>query len=218
MNIYIYFLLFIIYSIFGWIIEIITEYIHNKRLINRGFLIGPYCPIYGYGSVLMILLLDKYLDDPIALFVMAVVICSLLEYFTSYIMEKLFNARWWDYSNNKFNINGRICLETMIPFGVCGVILMYFINPPIVKLLKLIPKIFIIIIAIIIFMLFIIDNVISFKIILGFRNTTFRIEQDNTTEITAKVKDVLMNKSILSKRLVKAFPNGKVLSNKRQDK
>lgn len=216
MSIYVYFLLFIIYSFLGWVIEIITEYVHNKRFVNRGFLIGPYCPIYGFGSVLMTILLDKYLDDPVALFVMAVVICSLLEYFTSYIMEKLFNARWWDYSNNKFNINGRICLETMIPFGICGVILMYFINPPILKILNLIPEVVLMIVSIIIFILFIVDNIISLKIILGFKNTAFKMEKDNTAEITSRVRDVLINKSIFSKRLIRAFPNGKVLSKKKR--
>lgn len=205
--------MFIIYSFIGWIIEIITEYIHHKRFVNRGFLIGPYCPIYGTAAVLMIILLNKYLKDPLALFVMAVVICSIIEYFTSYIMEKLFNARWWDYSNNKFNINGRICLETMIPFGFGGIILMYFINPFIVKLLSFIPTTFLNVIAIIIFILFLIDNIISFKIILGFKNTTFVEEKDNTAEITSRVKETIMKKSKFNKRLIKSFPNLKV-SNK----
>lgn len=138
---------------------------------------------------------------------MAVVICSVIEYSTSFIMEKLFNARWWDYSNNKFNINGRICLETMIPFGFAGLILMYMINPLITKFLLLIPNVILNVIAIIIFILFLIDNIISFKIILGFKNTTFSQENDNTAEITLRVKEALIKKSKFSKRLIKSFPN-----------
>lgn len=138
---------------------------------------------------------------------MAVVICSVIEYSTSFIMEKLFNARWWDYSNNKFNINGRICLETMIPFGFAGLILMYMINPLITKFLLLIPNVILNFIAIIIFILFLIDNIISFKIILGFKNTTFIQENDNTAEITLRVKEALIKKSKFSKRLIKSFPN-----------
>lgn len=158
----------------------------------------------------MIILLNKYLKDPLALFVMAVVVCSIIEYFTSFIMEKLFNARWWDYSNNKFNINGRICLETMIPFGFGGIILMYFINPFILKLLSFISTASLNVIAIIIFILFLIDNIISFKIILGFKNTTLTKEKDNTAEITTKVKETLIKKSKFNKRLIKSFPNLKV--------
>ncbi len=141
---------------------------------------------------------------------MAVVICSVIEYSTSFIMEKLFNARWWDYSNNKFNINGRICLETMIPFGFAGLILMYMINPLITKFLLLIPNVILNVIAIIIFILFLIDNIISFRIILGFKNTTFIQENDNTAEITLRVKEALIKKSKFSKRLIKSFPNLKI--------
>ena len=115
-NVEIYFLLYLIYSIGGWLLEVSCKLVEKKKFINRGFLIGPYCPIYGTGAVIMTILLKKYIDDPITLFIMAMLTCSILEYITSYVMEKLFNARWWDYSTYRFNINGRICLETTIPF------------------------------------------------------------------------------------------------------
>ena len=135
-----YFLLFMMYSTLGWIMEVTCKLFEKKKFINRGFLIGPYCPIYGFGCLGMIILLKKYLNDPLALFVMATVICSILEYATSYIMEKLFNARWWDYKNKKYNINGRICLETMLPFGILGCLVMYFINPFFTTILNHIPS------------------------------------------------------------------------------
>ena len=101
--------LFITYSIIGWVIEEIDILILQKKVVNRGFLIGPYCPIYGFGSLFIILFLNKYLDDPIVLFFMTMISCGILEYLTSFIMEKIFKTRWWDYSDEKFNINGRIC-------------------------------------------------------------------------------------------------------------
>ena len=211
MNIFEYFMLFIIYSFIGWIIEVINEVITEKRFVNRGFLIGPYCPIYGLGVLLMVSLLNRYINDPIVVFIMSIVIFSMLEYFTSFVMEKLFKARWWDYTNRKFNINGRICLETMIPFGVGGLIVMYAVNPFIVDLISNIPDSIFNFIVAIVFIIFLIDNIISFSIILGFRNTTFKAEKDNTMEITNKVKEILTKQSKLSKRLVKSFPNLKVL-------
>ena len=95
-DLFMYFMLFMFYSIVGWIIEVIYTFITDKKIVNRGFLIGPYCPIYGVGCLLIIILLKKYTDDFIVLFIMSMLICSLLEYLTSYVMEKLFNARWWD--------------------------------------------------------------------------------------------------------------------------
>lgn len=111
-----YFLYFIIYSFIGWLIEVVCKSIEYKRFVNRGFLIVPICPIYGYGVLFIILLIGKDTSDILGVFLKSVLICSVLEYFTSYFMEKLFKVRWWDYSKRKFNINGRICLETMIPF------------------------------------------------------------------------------------------------------
>ena len=100
----IYFLLFLIYSIAGWLIETIGEIFKSGKLVNRGFLIGPYCPIYGYGVILITFLLSKYKDDVFLTFVLAMVICGILEYLTSYLMEKIFHARWWDYKRMRFNI------------------------------------------------------------------------------------------------------------------
>lgn len=112
-NVFTYFMLFFIYAILGWIIETTLVSIEKRKFVNRGFLIGPYCPIYGFGGLAITILLKNYTKDPIVLFLMAVIICGTLEYFTSYIMEKIFKARWWDYSAKKYNINGRICLENL---------------------------------------------------------------------------------------------------------
>lgn len=200
-----YFVLFIIYSFMGWCMEMMVCYYASKKWVNRGFLIGPVCPIYGYGCLIITILLKRYLGDPIVLFVMAVVLCCILEYFTSYLMEKLFKARWWDYSNRKFNLNGRICLENAVLFGVLGLLLSYIINPFVVRMLGFVPTMVFNIFAIILLIVFLVDNIISLKIISGFTKVAKTIRKDSTEEITKKVKEILVKQGYLYKRLVSAF-------------
>lgn len=209
MRLYDYFLLFIIYSFFGWSMEVISIAIEKKKIINRGFLIGPYCPIYGWGFLIIYILLKGSINDPIKLFLSAIVICSLLEYFTSYFMEKIFHARWWDYSNKKFNINGRICLETMIPFGLIALFVMYMVNPFFISILNIIPNTIRIILSTILLIIFIIDNCVSFKVVGNIKSTIKKIEKDNTEEVSKNIREFLKNKSYFSKRLINAFPKFK---------
>ena len=117
-------MIFFIASVIGYLVEITFCSIGSKKLIiNRGFLIGPYIPIYGVGTVLVVLFLYKYSNDPWVFFWMTVILCSFIEYVTSYIMEKIFKVRWWDYSHEPFNYNGRICLKNSLIFGFAGLIL-----------------------------------------------------------------------------------------------
>lgn len=211
-NLCFYFVLFLIYSFIGWLMEISFTLYKDKTLVNRGFLMGPYFPIYGCGCILIILLLKRYLNDFIALFIMSMVICSILEYLTSYIMEKLFKARWWDYSDRRFNINGRICLETMVPFGLLGCLLMYVINPFISGIISNVPKNILNPIAIVLFILFVMDNITSYSIITKLHLHTNKIVMDNTEEITKKVREYVSNHSKFGKRLMKSYPNLKVLN------
>lgn len=200
-----YFLLFMIYSFFGWVMEMIVCSIYDKKVVNRGFLIGPYCPIYGCGCILIISLLFKYRSDPITLVIMAILICGLLEYFTSCIMEKLFKARWWDYSNKRFNINGRICLETLVAFGALALLLTYIINPFFVGIIDGFSNVLLIVLAMILLVIFIVDMIISLKVISGFKKVARSVNKDNTEEITKKVKELLLERNWLYKRLVGAF-------------
>ena len=207
----IYFLLFITYSILGWIIEVVGKFIELKRFVNRGFLIGPWCSIYGFGAILITLLLQKFTFNIAVLFVMSILVCGILEYLTSYLMEKLFKARWWDYSDRRFNINGRICLETMVPFGLLGCLLMYVINPFISGIISNVPKNILNPIAIVLFILFVMDNIASYSIITKLHLHTNKIVMDNTEEITKKVREYVSNHSKFGKRLMKSYPNLKVL-------
>ena len=123
-----WFLWLMIYSIIGWIYESTICSIGHRKLINRGFLNGPYCPIYGTGAVLVLLVLGRIKNPVLLFFAGAVVTCS-LEYLTSWLMEKLFHARWWDYSKRKFNIGGRVCLIGAVVFGAFSVVLILFLHP-----------------------------------------------------------------------------------------
>ena len=205
-----YFIYFIIIAICGWLMEVTLQLVQKHKFADRGFLIGPYCPIYGCGALLITLFLTKLEEYPLALFSVTILVCGVLEYFTSYIMEKIFHARWWDYSENRFNINGRVCLETIIPFGILGLALIYIVNPFIFDNLARIPESTLNIIAIIIAVIFAIDNLVSFKVISNVRSATKKFDEenpkDNTEEISQKVKEFLKNKSILNRRLVNAFP------------
>ncbi len=125
----VYILLFFIYSFLGWILEEIYAFYIHKKFINRGFLIGPLCPLYGIGCLSLTFILHRFSNNIFLLFILSMLICSIIEYLISYLLEKLFSLRWWDYSNMKFNINGRICLETTILFGIIGILVVKIINP-----------------------------------------------------------------------------------------
>ena len=187
-NLEIYFIMFIIFSVAGWIMECTLGVIEKDKFVNRGFLIGPYCPIYGVGVVSGTLLLTRFSDNIVLLFFLATIVCGSLEYLTSYLMEKIFKARWWDYSKKKFNINGRICLETLIPFGIISVLILSFVNPWILEKLYMIPKNALNWLVIILAIVFIVDCVISFNIISRFKNLS-KQEKDNTEEIAKKVRE-----------------------------
>lgn len=205
------FMLFIFYAFIGWLLEVIESFIMHKRFINRGFFIGPICPIYGVGFVLLYILLRKELAEPIGLFLKIMVICAVLEYFTSLIMEKVFKARWWDYSRFRFNINGRVCLETMVPFALFGMLVLYFVNPFIIRLVDRINPIILNIGFIFLLISFILDMVVTFKLFYNVKNITKTVAKDGSEEISKKVREELMKKSILYRRIVSAFPKAKAM-------
>ena len=188
-NIEIYFMLFIIYAFLGWIMECTLNVINRHKFVNRGFLIGPICPIYGVGVVGVTLLFSNFKGHIILLFLLSTLICGILEYATSYGMEKIFHARWWDYSQKKFNINGRVCLNTLIPFGILSILILRFLNPIIISRLHLIPNNILTFISISIAIIYIIDTCISFKIISNFKNLN-KQAKDSTEEISKKVREV----------------------------
>lgn len=126
------FLLLMTYSIIGWCGEMVYCSICQRKLCEkRGFLNGPICPIYGHGALVVLLCLHGGCKNPLLTFLLGAVLTSLVEYITSFAMEKLFHMRWWDYSQYKFHLNGRVCLLNSTLFGLASVFLCHFANPPI---------------------------------------------------------------------------------------
>lgn len=114
------FIWFIIYAFLGWLWESIITSIPQRRFVNRGFLNGPYCPIYGAGALLFIFG-TNFIENPALRFLAGGILACALEYATSWLLEKIFHARWWDYTPRRFNLNGRICLEGFLLFGLGAV-------------------------------------------------------------------------------------------------
>lgn len=217
-----YFILFIIYSFAGWIMETLWVSWCNKRLVDRGFLIGPYCPIYGFGALLIVLLLNKLSFNPILVFLMTVFVCGALEYFASWIMEKIFKARWWDYSNVKFNLKGRICLKNLIAFGIMGLAVIYVINPNIeIWIQYFINKEQLRVLAFVLWTIFIMDFVVSTIVVYGFRKTTEKVNEermgDNTEQITNMVRKLLSEKSFFHRRFINAYPKLEAIKTKMKE-
>lgn len=202
-----YFSLFMIYSFCGWIIEMIYVGVAEKKIINRGFLLGPYLPIYGFAGILMTFVLGFYVDYPLFLFLNAIIIGSIVEYFTGYAMEKIFKAKWWDYSDIPLNLNGRICLQNSILFGILGTILIYYINPFFYFYLNKIPNPILYFISGLLLSLFIVDIVISCNIITQLKLTASALKKDYTDEMSHKVREALASKNWSFKRILNAFPD-----------
>lgn len=201
---------FFIYSIIGWLAETCFVMLKSKKFVDRGFLIGPYCPIYGCGSLIMILYLTQYKNNILTVFILGVVICSILEYLTSYIMEILFKTRWWDYSNHKFNLNGRICGQNCLLFGLGGIVVIYLLQPILVKLLISIPTNIFVVITSILLILFAADFLISLNAVNNFKKTLTSIDlkKDSTQDFSKIVKETISNKhKFFQQRLIEAFPN-----------
>lgn len=207
-----WFFLFLIYSAIGWTIEIIRNMILFHKFTNRGFLIGPICPIYGCGGVLMSLILGD-IHNPLVIFFVATAVSAIVEYLTSFLMEKIFHVRWWDYSDYKFNLNGRICLFNLVCFGVVGVTVLCLLNPLLFDLFNSIPEITRIIIACILAVILICDIAVSLWLIIGCRVTAGTVNPDATDEIEANIHEVLARKGKLNRRLGKAFPEAEVSKN-----
>ena len=133
-----YFLWFLFYSFVGWMYESILVSCQQHRLVNRGFLNGPLCPIYGTGAILGVAILGN-VHNPIIIFLISMVGATILEYTTSWVMEQLFHARWWDYSNFRFNLQGRVCLLGALIFGLGGVGVVLGSQPYVERVTDMIP-------------------------------------------------------------------------------
>ena len=130
---------FIIYSFFGWLLESLYKTYLQKKPVNSGFIFGPFCPIYGFGAIILYLTLDGFKSNFVIVFLIGLVIFSIWECLVGYLLEKIFNTKYWDYSNEKFNYKGRICLRMSLIWGILGVLFIYVLHPVISDFVNRIP-------------------------------------------------------------------------------
>lgn len=123
------FIYLFMYSVMGWICEVVYCSIPARKFINRGFLNGPYCPIYGTGALFILAVTLPFSRNPVLVFGVSLLCATGLEYFTGWLMEAIFQIRWWDYTNQRFNLRGRICLKNSLLFGLLGLIMIYWVHP-----------------------------------------------------------------------------------------
>ncbi|ADY13290.1 putative ABC transporter permease [Sphaerochaeta globosa] len=120
---------FFCYAIVGYLVEVAYCSLIEKRFVNRGFLHGPYLPIYGFGAISILLLFQNWAAHPLLVFLLTFVLASILEYLTSFLLERLFNAKLWDYSTYPYNLHGRVCLLNSTLFGLLGLLVIYVLHP-----------------------------------------------------------------------------------------
>jgi len=146
MNFFDLVLFFAIYSFLGWLMETIFASINERKFINRGFLIGPFCPIYGFGAFLIVkssewvnIVIENYFMSLIISVLFSVILVTILEYITGFTLEKVFNCKWWDYSNKAANLQGYICLQYSLLWGLLAFLLLQVAHPEFSKSLLFMP-------------------------------------------------------------------------------
>ena len=157
-------ILFFLFFVIGWLMEVVLKWIQYGRFINRGFLIGPYCPIYGSGVVVITVLVGGLQGREGTVgetFLAGLLVCGTLEYLVSWYMEKLFHARWWDYSHKPMNLNGRIWIGNLVLFGLASVVIVKGIDPFAFRVLLSWPPVVLHVLAVCCALLLLIDAAVS---------------------------------------------------------
>lgn len=175
---------FIIYSFLGWVMESVLKTYLQKKPVNSGFLYGPFCPIYGFGAIFMFLFLQGFKDNIILLFMIAFFSLSLWEYLVGWLLEKTFHTKYWDYTQNKFNIKGRVCLLNSLFWGFLGVIFIHYMHPFIAGKIDRIPANILTFNVIMISFAMITDTIVS-----AIKVTNIKSKLDKLKEITESLKE-----------------------------
>lgn len=152
---------FTIYSVIGWICEVIYCSLLAKRLVNRGFLAGPYCPVYGFGALFIIWILEPIEFSIPIIFISSIVITSTVEYITGWLLETFFATKWWDYSQNRFNLEGRVCLKNSVYFGIMSVLLVKVVHPFTEYLVSSLPALYLNIVVLLLLAAFTVDSIFT---------------------------------------------------------
>ena len=205
------FIIFFVYSMIGYVSEVINISIIEKKLVlSRGFLIGPYIPIFGIGGLFMTFFLQKYSGDILVLFLTSMISCLIIEYLCSLFLEKLFKLRWWDYSNMRFNLDGRICLENGILFGMAGVLVVRVLYPFLLSNLDKLSSKMIIIIGSVLSIVFFTDIVISYTATFKLKSSLdLYSKKDSTEDVKKLIRRELKKRRFFVNRLIESFPNAK---------
>lgn len=201
---------FFLFSCLGWVMEVTLKYIQFHRFINRGFLIGPYCPIYGWGVVTVTLLVGGLAVRRGTLgetFLAGMVLCGALEYFTSWYMEKRFHARWWDYSQKPMNLHGRIWIGNLLLFGAACVVIVHVIDPVFFRWMEGWNPQVLKLTALGVIALMLADYITAHFLMGVVRREIDGQVGDNTEEISKQVHALLHNRNLLIRRIHQAYPN-----------
>lgn len=197
------FLLFLSYSFIGWISEVIYCSSIQKRFINRGFLKGPICPVYGFGGLLVMSILEPLSSTWVPLFFLSMLVTSALEYVTSWILEKLFDTKWWDYSHYKLNIKGRVCLLNSTLFGLMGMLASHFVHPLLMKLVTWIKEPLVTYIAMGLATILSVDLIFTVRKLVNFSTYLAKLEEFNETLKAYFVKEAWFNSSLSFDEILK---------------
>lgn len=206
-NVYQLLWIFFVYSFIGWCGEAAMAAVHRHKFVNRGFVSGPICPVYGAGAAAVAVFLPELKDQLFFLFLGGMIVTTFVEYLTGRILELIFHRKWWDYSDQRFNLDGYVCLKNSVVWGICSVLMICFFDPLLCRLLVLIPRLAGDILLWILGVLLVIDAVGSGVAVLGLKKKQSRITQ--ITEELHKTSKLLENAltTRIQKRMVKAFPN-----------
>ncbi|MCM1343511.1 MAG: putative ABC transporter permease [Lachnospiraceae bacterium] len=168
---------FYFYCFMGWCIESAHVSIRTRKLTNRGFMRGPFLPLYGSGAIMMLVVSMPFQDSIILTYLAGCVGATILEYITGVTMEALFKVRYWDYSNQKFNFQGHICLGTTLSWGLLTILMTEIVHVPVEKLMLSIPYRILTIVTIFLTVIIAVDFALSFKAAIDLRNILVRMEQ-----------------------------------------
>ena len=154
--------MFFIFAVIGWLWEVMLHIIADGEFIKRGVLQGPWLPIYGYGGILILTVLNKFRSKPLLQFLTIIILCGTIEYFTSVYLEYIYNGqKWWDYSGYFLNLHGRICAEGLLVFGLGGIAVVYIIAPLLDNIIQKINRKKLITVCCVLLVLFVLDNIYS---------------------------------------------------------
>lgn len=199
--------LFFIYSVIGWFIEISIAAIQKKKFINRGFVNGPYCPIYGFGVILFSLFLGELTDNLFFLFLGGMVLATVLEWSTGMLMEKIFRKKLWDYSHIKWNLDGYVCLRYSLIWGIWAVLIMLFLNPALCSLVSYVPHPAALTILWILSAILLLDFISTTMAVLKMQKAGSRMAQitEGLQETSRLLENALTRK--IQSRMMKSFPS-----------